>query len=258
MSSQVPRRLEGKVAIVTASTDGIGYAIADRLAGDGAKVMVSSRKQNNVEKAVDSLRRRHGSEAVYGTVCHVGKSEDRKRIMEEVISTFGSLDILVSNAAVNPTVGPTLDTPESAWDKILDINVKAAALLVKEAYPHLQKNGGSVVFVSSIGGYSPFNVLGPYSVSKTALLGLTKVLADELALDNIRVNCIAPGIIKTRFSSALWSNESVANVALKQIPLNRFGESHDCSGAVSFLCSDEASYITGETIVIAGGTKSRL
>ncbi|XP_041378687.1 dehydrogenase/reductase SDR family member 4-like [Gigantopelta aegis] len=258
MSSQVTRKLEGRVAIVTASTEGIGYAIADRLARDGAKVMVSSRKQANVDKAVESLQKQHGTESVSGVICHVGKDEDRKRLIKETLERFGMLHILVSNAAVNPTFGPTLETPESAWDKIFDINIKSAAFLVKEAYPHLKKTGGNVIFVSSIGGFTPLNLLGPYSISKTALFGLTKVLADELAPDNIRVNCLAPGIIKTKFSSALWQNEAAAAEFVNQIPIKRLGEPDDCSGAVSFLSSDDAKYMTGETIVVSGGMKSRL
>ncbi|XP_003382463.2 PREDICTED: dehydrogenase/reductase SDR family member 4-like [Amphimedon queenslandica] len=258
MSTVGTRKLEGKVAVITASTDGIGYAIADRLAKDGAKIMISSRKQVNVDRAVDTLRTEHGNEAVAGIVCHVGKDEDRKNLISEAISRFGQLHILVSNAAVNPTFGPTLETPEAAWDKIFEVNVKSAAMIAKEAYPHLKKTSGNIVFVSSIGGYEPFNFLGPYSVSKTALFGLTKVLADELAPDNIRVNCLAPGVIKTRFSETLWKNDMIANEALKKISLNRFGEPADCAGAVSFMVSDDACYMTGETVVIGGGMKSRL
>lgn len=251
-------KFDRKVAIVTASTDGIGFSIAKQLAVDGAMVMVSSRKQNHVDEVVATLQRTVGN-TVCGTVCHVGKEEDRKRLIEETLLKFGKLDILVSNAAVNPTFGPTLETTSSAWDKIWDINVKSTALLVKEAYPHLKANkGGSIVIVSSIAAYSPFSALGPYSVSKTALIGLTKVLAQELAPDNIRVNCIAPGIIRTKFSTAIWSNDVIVDRLLQQIPQERLGEPSDCAGAVSFLCSDAASYITGETIVMSGGMQSRL
>eukprot|EP00731_Ephydatia_muelleri_P025942 Em0018g42a len=250
------RRLEGKVAVVTASTDGIGYSIAKRLAQEGAKVMVSSRKESNVSKAVKSLKEEKG--VVEGVVCHVGKEEDRKKLIAETVRTFGGLDILVSNAAVNPSYGSTLDTEGSAWDKIFEINIKAAAMLVKEALPHFRARGnGSVVFVSSIGGYNPLPALGVYSVSKTALFGLTKALAGELAPD-IRVNCIAPGVIKTKFSSALWQNEVVAQEINKAIPLQRLGDPEECAGAVAFLCSEDASYITGETIVMSGGMNSRL
>jgi dehydrogenase/reductase SDR family protein 4 len=147
---------------------------------------------------------------------------------------------------------------ESVWDKILDVNVKCTALLVKEALPYLkERRNASIVIVSSIGGFMPFSALGPYSTSKTALLGLTKALATELA-PAIRVNCIAPGIIKTKFSSAIWQNDVIAAETIKNIPMGRLGEAEECAGAVSFLCSEDASYITGETIVISGGMPSRL
>jgi dehydrogenase/reductase SDR family protein 4 len=146
-SSSGGRKLEGRVAIVTASTEGIGYAIADRLARDGAKIMISSRREKNVATALDSLRKEHGNESVMGVVCHVGNDEDRKNLIKKTISQFGKLHILVSNAAVNPTFGPTIETPESAWDKIFDINVKSAAMLVKEAYPHLRESRQSLLIL---------------------------------------------------------------------------------------------------------------
>jgi len=156
-------------------------------------------------------------------------------------------------------MGNTLECPEDAWDKIFEINVKAPFLLTQELQPYfMERKGGSVVFISSIAGFQPFAVLGPYSVSKTALLGLTKVLAQELGPDNIRVNCVAPGIIETKFSGALTSNESIAEKMLEIVPLRRFGQSPEIAGVVSFLCSDDASYVTGENIVAAGGQPSRL
>ncbi|XP_032337638.1 dehydrogenase/reductase SDR family member 4-like 2 isoform X2 [Camelus ferus] len=191
--------LENKVALVTASTDGIGLAIAQRLAQDGARVVLSSRKQENVDRAVAALQGEGLS--VTGTVCHVGKAEDRERLVATAVKLHGGVDILISNAAVNPVFGNIMDVTEEVWDKVLDINVKATALLIKAVVPEMEKRGGgSVVIVASIGAYSPFPGLGPYNVSKTALLGLTKNLARELAQRNIRVNCLAPGLIKTSFS----------------------------------------------------------
>lgn len=253
------RSLDGKVAVVTASTEGIGFAIAKQLAHDGAKVMISSRKQDKVIDAVSKLEEEQGC-TVKGVVCHVGKTEHRRNLIKETLDTFGGIDILVSNAAANPTFGPILETPEESWEKIFDINVKSAFLLAKDVVPFMKKRGGgSVVFVSSIAGLQPsLQGLGAYSVSKTALLGLTKVLANECAHMGVRVNCVAPGIIKTKFSGALWQSESLTEAALAQIPLRRLGESEDIGGAVSFLSSDQASYITGETLVIAGGMHSRL
>ncbi|XP_069817733.1 dehydrogenase/reductase SDR family member 4-like [Dendropsophus ebraccatus] len=254
---QVPRKLEGKVALVTASSDGIGLAIARRLARDGARVLISSRKQQNVDKAVQELKK-EGLE-VEGTVCHVGKNEDRVKLVNTAMQKFGGVDILVSNAAVNPFFGNMLDSTDEVWEKILDVNVKATFLLVKLVVPKMEeRGGGSIVIVSSLGGFTPFPALGPYSVSKTALLGLTKALAPELTPLNIRVNCLAPGLIRTNFSSALWKDPSLLDQLKIKLGITRIGEPEECAGTVSFLCSPDASYITGETIVVAGGGHSRL
>ncbi|XP_033044389.1 dehydrogenase/reductase SDR family member 4 isoform X2 [Trachypithecus francoisi] len=224
-SSGMNRRdpLANKVALVTASTDGIGFAIARRLAQDGAHVVVSSRKQQNVDQAVSTLQGEGLS--VTGTVCHVGKAEDRERLVATT----------------------------------LDINVKAPALMTKAVVPEMEKRGGgSVVIVASIAAFSPFPGLSPYNVSKTALLGLTKTLAIELAPRNIRVNCLAPGLIKTSFSRMLWMDKEKEERMKETLQIRRLGEPEDCAGIVSFLCSEDASYITGETVVVGGGTPSRL
>ena len=252
--------LNGKVAIVTASTMGIGKAIAQRLAQDGAKVMISSRKEKNVIEALDEIRKSAQQDSqVEGLVCHVGKAEDRERLIQETINKFGGIDIMVSNAGTNPTFGPMLDCTEDQWDKIFDNNVKAAFLLTQLVTPYMLKKGeGSIVFISSIAGLQPLPMILPYSVSKTALLGLTKALSHDLAPENIRVNGICPGIIDTSFASALTSNEFVANKTLEMLHIKRFGQPTDIAGIVSFLCSKDASYITGENIVVGGGIPSRL
>ncbi|XP_013914325.1 PREDICTED: dehydrogenase/reductase SDR family member 4-like [Thamnophis sirtalis] len=198
----------------------IGFAIARRLAQDGAKVLVSSRNQANVDRAVAELKAENLS--VSGLVCHVGKTEDRRRLVDTAVERYGGIDILVSNAAVNPFFGRILDASEEVWDKILDINVKATALLVNLVVPHMQKRGsGSIVIVSSIAGYRPFPGLGPYNVSKTALLGLTYNLANELSAQNIRVNCLAPGLMRTKFSSALWQDENTERQAMEIFGIKR-------------------------------------
>ncbi|KAM8948841.1 dehydrogenase/reductase SDR family member 4 isoform 1-T1 [Lycaon pictus] len=258
MARQDP--LANKVALVTASTDGIGFAIARRLARDGAHVVVSSRKQHNVDRAVAALQGEGLS--VTGTVCHVGKAEDRERLVATAVNLHGGIDILISNAAVNPFFGNLMDVTEEVWDKILDINVKATALMTKAVVPEMEKRGyrqgGSVVIVASIGAYLPFPGLGPYNVSKTALLGLTKNLARELDQRNIRVNCLAPGLIKTSFSKVLWMDKAREESIKKVMQIRRMGKPDDCAGIVSFLCSEDASYITGETVVVGGGTPSHL
>ncbi|XP_076016654.1 dehydrogenase/reductase SDR family member 4 [Genypterus blacodes] len=249
--------LAGKVAIVTASTDGIGLAAAQSLGQRGAHVVVSSRRQANVDKAVELLKSQ--SIQVTGTTCNAGMGEDREKLIQMAVEQCGGIDILVSNAAVNPFFGNIMESTEAVWDKILDVNVKSAFLLTKLAVPHMiKRGGGSVVFVSSVAGYQPMQALGPYSVSKTALLGLTRALAPELGQSNIRVNCVAPGIIKTRFSSALWQSEDIMEEFQKQMSIKRPGEPKEIGDVVAFLCSEEASYITGETITVTGGMGCRL
>uniref|UniRef100_A0A0K8SGQ3 Dehydrogenase/reductase SDR family member 4 n=4 Tax=Lygus hesperus TaxID=30085 RepID=A0A0K8SGQ3_LYGHE len=254
--SSLCRRLQGKVAVVTASTDGIGYSIAERLLDEGASVVVSSRKADNVAKAVERLTPRG---RVAGVVCHVGKRDDRVALLKTAEEKFGGIDILVSNAAVNPSVGGVTETSDEAWDKIFDINVKSAFTLTKEVKPYLsRRGGGSIVYVSSIAGFVPQQLLGAYSVSKTALLGLTKACAEELATENVRVNCVAPGIIKTNFSSALHTSEMVSEPLLMTVAMHRFGRCEEVAGVVAFLVSEDASYVTGETVVCSGGMPSRL
>ncbi|XP_050711781.1 dehydrogenase/reductase SDR family member 4-like isoform X2 [Eriocheir sinensis] len=250
-------RLAGKVAIVTASTDGIGLAIAQRLGEEGAQVVVSSRKAANVQRAVEELQGLGCT--VMGVPCHVSKGQDRQTLIDKTVEKFGGLDILVSNAAVNPTMGGVLECSEEAWDKIFEVNVKNALQLSQLAVPHIQKRkGGAIVYVSSIAGYQPMELLGAYSVSKTALLGLSKAVAQQLAPDNIRVNCVAPGIVKTKFSSAIVNNPMALEKTVEMVPLGRIAEPKEMAGVVAFLCSDDASYITGESFVAAGGMFSRL
>ncbi|XP_038670282.1 dehydrogenase/reductase SDR family member 4-like [Scyliorhinus canicula] len=249
--------LSGKVAVVTASTKGIGLAIARRMARDGAQVMISSRKQDSVDQALGQLLAEGLS--VSGIVCHVGKKGDLELLVNETLRRHGRIDILVSNAATNPFIGRILDCPEEVWDKTFEVNVKAPFLLTKLVVPHMElQGGGSIVLVGSVVGYRPFPTIGVYSISKTALLGLTKVLADELAPANIRVNGIAPGLIKTQFSAFLWSDDNSRQQFEKIISMRRLGEPEECAGTVSFLCSQDATYITGETIVMSGGFHCRL
>jgi len=257
MSKPNAHRLKGKVALVTGSTAGIGLAVARRLAQEGAAVVVSSRKKQNVDDAVAELKKEGLN--VHGMVCHVGSAEARKALVEETVRRFKSVDILISNVACNPVYGTMLSiTDEKVWDKVFDLNVKAAYLLVRDLVPHIKSNG-SIVFIASYAAYNPNNYLGAYSVSKTALLGLTKVLAKELAEKSIRVNCLAPGVIETSFSEALWKQSEDVSLALKnEIPMRRFGKAEECAGPVAFLVSDDAAYITGETLAVTGGISCHL
>lgn len=250
-------RLKGKVAVVTASTEGIGYAIAKRLGDEGASIVISSRKEDNVKQATASLR--ESGINVEGVVCHVGSAEQRKKLFDFAKQKYGGIDILVSNAAVNPAVSPILDTDEKVWDKIFDVNVKCSWLLAKEVYPELiRRGGGNIVFIASIAGYQPMEPLGPYSVSKTALIGLSKAIAKEVVNDNIRVNCVAPGVVDTKFASAITSSDMARDKTLSIVPMNRIGKPSEIAGAVAFLVSEDASYMTGETLVVAGGTYAHL
>ncbi|CAG2106181.1 unnamed protein product [Medioppia subpectinata] len=281
------KRLADKVAIVTASTDGIGLAIATRLAEDGARVVVSSRKEANVEKTVRSLRAK--GLQVTGVVCHVGNREHRQRLLQTTLREFGQVDVLVSNAAVNPAFGAFLDVshdnhviPSNAFSlsdfgrgvrkskkspkprphthccvQILSVNVTSAFLLTKEIVPEMRAYG-SIVYISSIGAYQPFPLIGAYSVSKTALLGLTKAVANQCAALSIRANCICPGIIRTKFSDALTGSEAAMEEIERVVPMQRIGAPEDIAGIVAFLASDDSRYLTGESIVVAGGHYSRL
>ncbi|KXZ56906.1 hypothetical protein GPECTOR_1g817 [Gonium pectorale] len=251
------RRLEGKVALVTAATAGIGLATAERLAQEGASVYICSRKQSNVDETVASLRSR-GLQAD-GCACHVGSAEQRKQLVEACVRRYGGLDILVSNAAVNPGAGPLADTPPHVIDKILDINIKSAVLLVQEALPHLQKRpGASIVFISSVTAFNPPAPIAMYAISKTALLGLTKGLAAELGPQGIRVNCVAPGIVPTKFSAALVETPELAAQQAESTLLKRLGRPEEQAAAVAYLVSPDAAYVTGETLVVSGGMQSRL
>ncbi|XP_070099298.1 dehydrogenase/reductase SDR family member 2, mitochondrial-like [Equus caballus] len=243
--------LAEKVAVITGSTKGIGFAIAWRLAQDGAHVVVSSRKQQNVDRAVAVLQGEGLS--VTGTVCHVGKAKDRERLVATALEHCGGVDFLVCVAGVNPLVGSTLGASEQVWNKILDVNVKAPALLLSQLLPHMEnRRGSSVVLVSSMVAYVPVPKLGVYNTSKTALLGLCKSLAVELAPKGIRVNCLVPGIIKTEFIQVEKTLPYLLRDFNEVYGLQWFGEPEECAGIVSFLCSSDASYITGENIVVAG------
>ncbi|KAK1338777.1 hypothetical protein QTO34_019435 [Cnephaeus nilssonii] len=261
MSSKTADRscpLAGKVAVVTGSTNGIGFAIVRRLAQDGAHVVVSSRKQQNVDQALAALQGEGLS--VSGTVCHVGKAEDRDWLVATALRHSGNVDFLVCVAAVNPYVGSTLGSSEEVWDKILNVNVKAPALLLSQLLPHMENRGGSsVVLVSSIGAYLPEARLGAYNVSKAAILGLTKTLSLELGPKDIRVNCLVPGTIDTAFSKVLFEDPNFWNHMKGRHGIQRVGQPEDCSGLVSFLCSPDASYITAaapslSTLNLTGGT----
>lgn len=254
MSQSIKERwnLAGKVAIVTGASKGIGEEIARGLAECGAKVVVSSRKQEAVDQVVDGFKKL-GFEAT-GVAAHVGDANARRNLVEQTLKIYGGVDILVNNAATNPVFGPTLDTDESVFDKIMDVNLKAPFELAKLAFPSMrERGGGSIINISSIGGISPEPMLGIYSVSKAALLSLTKVLAKEWGPANVRVNAICPGLVQTKFSQALWVDPSVLKHFTDELPIGRMAQPEEIAPLAVFLAGPGSSYCTGGTFVADGG-----
>ncbi|XP_023990216.1 dehydrogenase/reductase SDR family member 2, mitochondrial [Physeter macrocephalus] len=239
--------LANQVAVVTGPTDGIGFTISRHLAQDGAHVVVSNQKQQNVDLVVAALK--GVGLNVMGTVCHVGKGEDREKLVAMVLEHCRGVDFLVCVPGVNPLTESTVWSSEQVWDKILDVNVKSSTLLLSQLLPHMQKRG-SVVLVSSVAAYIPLAKIRAYSVSKLALLGLTQTLAVELAPKNICVNCLVPGIINTDCSQMLFEDPTLWNCLERFHGIQRVGWPEDCAELVSFLCSSDASYITGKYIMV--------
>jgi dehydrogenase/reductase SDR family protein 4 len=245
-------QLDGKVALVTGASKGIGEAMARGLAEFGAKVVVSSRKQEAVD-AVAEIFNSDGLEAT-GIAANMSSIEDIHGLVDKTVETYGGLDIIINNAAVNPVFGPIQNTDERAFDKIIDVNLKGPFELCKKAYPVLkQRGGGSIIHISSIGGLRPEAGIGIYSVSKAAIINLTQAMAQDWGGDNIRVNAICPGLIKTKFSEALWNNDEILDRFLKHIPLGRAGSPDDIAGLAVFLASDAAAYCSGGAYLIDGG-----
>ena len=245
--------LTGKVAIITGASKGIGEDIARLFARFGAKVVVSSRKQDACDALADDIRAQ-GGEAI-GIAAHVGDEAQLRQLVEQTLATYGGIDILVNNAASNPVFGPVLDCDGSAFDKIMQANVKAPFELSKLCYPSMKgRGGGSILMMSSIAGDTPDPGLGIYSVSKASLNMLTKVLAKEWGPDGIRVNAICPGLIKTKFSQALWQDEKILNHFTKRLPLARMGTTDEISPLALLLASDASSYTTGSLFYADGGT----
>ncbi|CAD5232664.1 unnamed protein product [Bursaphelenchus xylophilus] len=258
------RRLERKVALLTASTEGIGYATAERLAHEGAKVVISSRNEANVKKALQQLIDSGiPSENVAGTVCHVGNPAHRQHLLDFAVQKFGKIDILFNNAGINPSVGDILDVQMSQYDKMMDVNIKATFLMSRLVAEHMKRNGGGVIILNAtVGAYRTKMGILPYCLLKTALLALTPALAHELAPYNIRVNTVAPGVIETRMGSILFDkNNPRYKLVESKGPtrwLSRLGQPRDIAAAVAYFASDDAAFVTGESHLVSGGTDARL
>ena len=250
-----PFDLTGKVAVVTGSSRGIGRASAELLAQLGAKVVVSSRKADACEAVAAGIRDAGGDALVIP--CNISRRSEVEGLIDGATKHYGKIDILVCNAAVNPYYGPLLDITDEAFDKIMGSNVKSNVWLCARAIPQMAERGnGSVVIISSIGGLRGSTVIGAYGISKAADFALCRSLAGEWGPKGVRVNCIAPGLVKTDFARALWEDEALLKRRTATTPLRRIGEPHEIAGAVAYLGSDASTFMTGQTIVIDGGVTS--
>ena len=244
--------LSDKVAIVTGSTKGIGRSIAEALARAGAKVVISSRKADKCEEVASAVK----SEGLEATPipCHIGKRDDVERLVSETRKRYGKIDVLVCNAAVNPYYGPLSGLTDDAFTKVIDSNVRSNLWLCNLAIPDMaERRDGSVIIVSSIGGLRGSQQLGIYAISKAADFQLARNLAVEWGPKNIRINCIAPGLVRTDFARALWENPEMLAKSEAMTPLRRIGEPDDIAGAAVFLASRAGNWMTGQVIVIDGG-----
>jgi len=243
--------LEGKVAVISGASRGIGHASALALADAGASVVVASRKIADLEPVAEEIKAK-GVKSM-AIAAHIAKIEDSRALTEQVMKAFGRIDILMNNAGTNPYYGPLLNQDEKTYDITMNVNLKGLFFLSQLAARIMKaQGGGCIINTSSIGGLRA-GELGVYSVTKAAVIMFTQVMAKEWGQYNIRVNAIAPGIIKTRLSEALWKDPAVSAKAVGQIPMMRLGEPEEIAGAVVFLASKAGRYITGETIVIDGG-----
>ena len=246
--------LTGKVAIVTGSSRGIGRAIAEALAEQGAKVVISSRKAQACAEVADALNAKHGDGTAIVVPASISSKEELQRLVDETRAQLGRIDILVCNAASNPYYGPMAGITDDQFRKILDNNVIANHWLIAMVAPEmLERKAGSIVIVSSIGGLTSSATIGAYNISKAADFQLARNLAAEFGASGVRVNCIAPGLVKTDFARALWENPDTLKAVTRHTPMRRIGEPHEIAGAAVFLASDASTFITGQTIIVDGG-----
>ncbi len=246
--------LGGRVAVVTGSTRGIGRAIAHRFAEHGAKVVVSSRTPAACDETAAEINRAFPGAAT-AIPCHIGKKDELEALVEQVTSTLGPVDALVANAAVNPWAGPLAEIPDTAFDKVMATNIRSNHWLANLVVPGMKaRGGGSITFISSIGGLIGTDVLGAYAVSKAAEMQLARNLAVEHGPDNIRANTIAPGMVRTDFARLLWEDPATLQRTTDRTPLRRIAEPDEIAGAAVFLASAAGSFVTGQTLVVDGGS----
>ncbi len=249
---QDPFRLDGKVAIITGSSRGIGRASAEIMARMGAKVVISSRKPEPCEEVAAGIRAEGGEATVIP--CNISRKDEVEALVAKTKAHWGQIDILVCNAAVNPAYGPMSDLTDDAFDKIMGANVKSNLWLCNLVMPDMAKQGGgAVVIVSSIAGLRASPMIGAYGISKAADFSLARNFAVEYGPHNVRINCLAPGLIKTDFAKALWDDEKAAARRNAMTPLRRIGAPDEMGPVVAFLAAPASSYITGQVIVADGG-----
>ena len=247
-----PFRLDGKVAIITGSSRGIGRSIAETMARLGAKVVISSRKAEPCEEVAAAIKAEGGQATVIP--CNIGRKDEVEALVAKTKAEWGQVDILVCNAAVNPSYGPMGELSDDAFDKIMGSNVKSNLWLCNLVMPDMAKQGGgAVVIVSSIAGLRAAPMLGGYGISKAADFALARNLAAEWGPRNVRINCIAPGLVKTDFAKALWENEEAVKRRNAATPLRRIGEPDEIGPIAAFLAAPASSFITGQVIVADGG-----
>jgi dehydrogenase/reductase SDR family member 4 len=250
--------LSGKVALITGSTKGIGKAIATRMCEAGARVVVSSRKADMCDQVAGEINQRHGKNGAgaIAVPCNISDKAQLQALVDKTMATWGKIDILVPNAGVNPFAGPAAKIPDSAWDKIMETNVRSTFWLCMMVLPQMveRKQGGSVTIIASVSGLKANTVIGAYAISKVAEHQLARNLAAEYGPHGIRVNAIAPGLIKTDFARYLWEDPVRAEKVNQSLPLRRFGEPDDIAGAALFLASQAGAYVTGHVLNVDGGS----
>ncbi|KCZ88144.1 SDR family oxidoreductase [Hyphomonas jannaschiana] len=249
--------LTGKVAVITGSSRGIGKAIAEAMADAGAKVTISSRKPGPCQEVADAINAKHGEGTAIAVPANISSKEDLQAMVDATNKAFGKIDTCVCNAASNPYYGPMSGIEDDAFAKILQNNIISNNWLIQMCVPQMrERKDGAVIIVSSIGGLRGSPVIGAYNISKAADFQLARNLATELGVDNIRVNCIAPGLIKTDFAKALWDNPDTLKRSLSGTPLKRIGEPEEIAGAAVYLASKAGAYMTGQMMVVDGGATS--
>jgi len=244
--------LSDKVAVVTGSSRGIGKAIAMQMALHGARVVISSRKAESCEAVVAEIDAAGGTAMAHAA--HVGHKEELKSLVDSTVAKWGRIDILVCNAAANPHFGPSISITDEALDKVIHTNLYSHIWLCNLVLPGMaERKDGAVIIISSVAGFSGTNLLGAYAISKAADMQLARNLAVEWGPHNIRVNCIAPGVIRTHFAKALWADPQRAAALARRYPLRRLGEPDDVAGIAVLLASRAGSFMTGQTVVVDGG-----